>query len=198
MPENNSGLPDRLEEATSELNALSGLLNENRDQVSRIADRVISAINSGHTIFFMGNGGSAAEAQHFAAEFVGHMRRDRRPLPAIALTTDTSIITAISNDHDFDQIFARQITALCSSGDVVVGLSGSGNSTNIINGLAAAREKKVVTIACTGSAPNKMVEMADLSIAIPTASTPRAQEIHLLLWHTICEMIDDSLLDDNS
>ena len=146
----------------------------------------------------MGNGGSASEAQHIAAEFVGRMRRERKALSALALTTDTSILTAVANDWDFDQIFARQIEALCSSGDVVIGLSGSGNSSNLLNGLEAARAKGAMTIVCTGTPPNQMIEMADLAIAFPTKNTARAQEMHLLMWHTICEMVDDTLIGNNS
>lgn len=146
----------------------------------------------------MGNGGSASEAQHIAAEFVGRMRRQRKALSALALTTDTSILTAVANDWDFDQIFARQIEALCSTGDVVVGLSGSGNSSNLVEGLKAASKNGAQTIACTAAPPNKMIDVAGLHIAFPTKNTARAQEMHLLMWHTICEMVDDTLIGNNS
>ena len=163
-----------------------------------MADCVSDALTAGNTIFFMGNGGLAAEAQHIAAEFVGRMRRERTALSALALTTDASILTAISNDWDFDQVYSRQIEALCSTGDVVVGLSGSGNSSNLVNGLKAALEKGAVTIACTGTPPNQMIEIADLAMAFPTKNTARTQEMHLLMWHAICEMVDDIRIGNNS
>lgn len=166
--------------------------------MKEIANCVSDALTAGNTIFFMGNGGAAAEAQHIAAEFVGRMRRQRKALSALALTTDTSILTAVANDWDFDQIFARQIEALCSTGDVVVGLSGSGNSSNLVEGLKAASKNGAQTIACTAAPPNKMIDVAGLHIAFPTKNTARAQEMHLLMWHTICEMVDDTLIGNNS
>ncbi len=166
--------------------------------MDQISERVTRALKAGNTIYFMGNGGAAAESQHIAAEFVGRMRRERQALAALAFTTDASIITAVSNDWDFDQIFERQVEAHCSPGDVVVGLSGSGNSANLVKGLKAAKSKGALTIACTGTSPNTMSDIADLAISLPTKSTPRAQEMHLLLWHVICEMVDDALLGNNS
>ena len=198
MTDSNPGKTDRLHEALSELDSLGIFLRENSEDIKQIATLVGKAIEAGNTIYFIGNGGAAAEAQHIAAEFVGRMRRQRRALPALALTTDASIFTAISNDWAFDLVFERQIQAHCSSGDIVVGLSGSGNSLNLVKGIAAAKEASALTIACTGAAPNQMSDGADISIALPTKSTPRAQEMHLLMWHVICEMVDDILIGDDS
>ena len=198
MTESDLDTTDRLNDALDELTKLSNFLRANTDQIREIAARVVTAVTAGNTIYFIGNGGAAAEAQHIAAELVGRMRRQRGPLPALALTTDASILTAISNDWDFDQVFERQVEAHCSPGDIVVGLSGSGNSVNLVKGLSAAKSKGALSVACTGSSPNKLSDIADLTIAFPTESTPRAQEMHLLLWHVICEMVDDALLVDES
>ena len=192
------GSSSRLTSALSDIEQISSFLAGNSARVDQIADRVTAAIKTGNTIYFIGNGGAAAEAQHIAAEFVGRMRRERQALPALALTTDASILTAVSNDWDFDQIFERQIEAHCSAGDIVVGLSGSGNSTNLVKGLNAAKSQGATTIACTGDSPNSMSDIADIAISLPTESTPRAQEMHLLLWHVICEMVDDALLGNDS
>jgi len=198
LTESDHDTTDRLNDALDELTKLSNYLRANTDQIREITERVVTALTAGNTIYFIGNGGAAAEAQHIAAELVGRMRRQRGPLPALALTTDTSILTAISNDWDFDQVFERQVEAHCSSGDIVVGLSGSGNSVNIVKGLAAAKSKGALAVACTGSSPNNMSNIADLTIALPTESTPRAQEMHLMLWHVICEMVDDTMIGDES
>ncbi len=193
-----SGSTDRLTDALSETKILGDFLAEHSNEVKEIGVTVAEAIKAGHSIYFIGNGGAAAEAQHIAAEFIGRMRRERRALPAIALTTDASILTAVSNDWDFDQIFQRQIEAHCSTGDIVVGLSGSGNSENLVKGIAAAKAIGAITIACTGESPNSMSDMADISFALPTSSTPRAQEMHLLMWHVICELVDDILIGSES
>lgn len=149
-------------------------------------------IQNGQTIFFCGNGGSAADTQHLAAEFVGRFVRERNGLPAIALTTDTSILTAVGNDYGFDSVFARQVQALVRSGDLVVGLSTSGNSANVLAALSEAKVKGASTIAFTGRTGGKMKEIADCTIAIPAETTARIQEMHILVGHILCEWIDEA------
>lgn len=158
-----------------------------------VGERLVAALNDGKKILIAGNGGSAAEAQHFSAEIVGHYARERRGYPAIALTTDTSILTAIGNDYDFRSIFARQIEALGKKGDVFIGLSTSGNSGNIIDALKKAREQGLFTVSFLGKDGGKMRGMADIDLIVPSEETPRIQEAHLIMIHSICEMLDSKL-----
>lgn len=157
------------------------------------AELIAKILLGGHTLLIAGNGGSAAEAQHFSAEIVGRYMRERRGYPAIALTTDTSILTAVGNDYDFDSIFARQIEALGRAGDVFIGLSTSGNSKNIINAIERARAQSLTTISLTGKDGGKMKGMADIDLIVPSDETPRIQETHLLIVHSICEALDSRL-----
>ena len=140
----------------------------------------------------MGNGGSAADAQHMAAELVGKYMKERRALPAIALTTNTSILTAIGNDYGFDRVFSRQVEALAGKGDVVIGISTSGNSPNVIEALRAAKKQGAFTAVLVGAKPCELDKIADIAIKAPSESTPRIQEMHSLLIHIICEMVEDS------
>jgi D-sedoheptulose 7-phosphate isomerase len=142
---------------------------------------------------FCGNGGSAADAQHVAAELVGRFALEREPLPALALTTDTSILTAVANDWDFKEIFARQVRAHARHGDVVVGISTSGKSANVVRALEAARERGAVTIAFTGRNGGALAKVADVSFRAPDAGTARVQELHLLAWHGVCEVVEAAL-----
>ena len=146
---------------------------------------------AGRTVFFCGNGGSAADAQHLAAEFVGRFVRERDGLPAIALTTDTSILTAVGNDYGFDTVFSRQVKALARPDDLVVGLSTSGNSANVLAAFAAAQKAGAKTIAFTGRSGGKMKEIADCTIAVPADVTARIQEMHIMIGHILCEWIDE-------
>ncbi len=162
-----------------------------------IADAVsaiVGCITGGGKILACGNGGSAADAQHFAAEFVGRFERERPGLAAIALTTDTSILTAIGNDYGFDEVFARQLRALGQAGDVAIGLTTSGRSPNVVLGLAAARELGMTAIAMTGSVAGPVGKAADLQLRIPSDSTPRIQEGHMLAAHAICEWVEMRLV----
>ncbi len=156
----------------------------------QISDRFTQALTSGKTIYFCGNGGSAADAQHVAGEFVGRFLRERRPLPAIALTTNTSILTAIGNDYDFRLIFARQIYAQVQGGDVVVGISTSGKSPNILAAMAAAREVGALAVGFTGEPGEPLGQACDLCLKVPSSATPRIQEAHILAWHMICEIVE--------
>lgn len=153
-----------------------------------VASDVIDCYRGGGTLFTFGNGGSAADAQHLAAEMVGRFRRDRRPLPALALTVDSSAMTSIGNDFGFDEIFARQIRALARPGDIAVGFSTSGTSANVLAGLAAARAVNARTVLMTGATGRP--EVADHCLAVPSTTTSRIQEMHLVLLHLISELID--------
>ena len=156
--------------------------------------RLIShAFEAGNKLFFFGNGGSAADAQHLAAEFVNRYIMDRPPLPAIALTTDTSILTSISNDIAFNEIFAKQIRALGKEGDVAIGISTSGNSSNVIKAFEVAKEMGMKTVALTGNDGGMLSKIADISLTVPSTSTPRIQEVHILIGHILCGMVEHYL-----
>lgn len=160
-------------------------------EVAKFADYCLQGLKQGRTIFFMGNGGSAADSQHLAAEFVGRFVKERQGLPAVALTTDTSILTAVGNDYGFDTIFARQIEALVRTGDVVVGLSTSGNSPNVVQAFEAAKRMGAATIGLTGRSGGKMAAICDLCIRVPAEATARIQEIHILIGHLVCQLVDE-------
>ncbi len=155
------------------------------------AARIIAAAFSGEgKLFLCGNGGSAADAQHLAAEFVNRFLIERPPLPAVALTTDSSVLTSVANDYSFDEVFAKQIKALGRPGDVLWGFSTSGNSPNVLAALNAARNMGLKTIACTGGGGGAIKAAADLLLDVPSRETPRIQEVHITLGHTICELVD--------
>lgn len=158
------------------------------------AEALITAYRGGRKAIFFGNGGSAADAQHLAAEFVGRYLRERPPLPALALHANSSAVTAIANDYGYDQIFSRQIQALAAPGDVAVGISTSGNSANVIEALAAARKMRVVTVGLTGSNGGRMRDVADILIAAPSNETPRIQECHILVGHALCDAVEEAML----
>jgi D-sedoheptulose 7-phosphate isomerase len=161
--------------------------------IEQAAQIMITALKSGHKIFFFGNGGSAADAQHLAAELIGRFYKDRAALPAIALTTDTSILTCLGNDYSFDIIFARQIEGLANPGDVAVGLSTSGNSKNVLEGLKKAKALRCQTIGLLGNNGGKIAEIVDLAITIPSKITPRIQECHITLGHILCFLIEQKI-----
>jgi D-sedoheptulose 7-phosphate isomerase len=163
-------------------------------QLHRAIDTCAEALNKGKKLLFAGNGGSAAEAQHFSAEMVGRFLKERRALPAIALNTDTSAITAIGNDFGYDQIFARQVEALGSPGDVLIVLSTSGRSKNIIAAMQSARSRGMFTIAMTGIHPRDTADLADIVLKVPSSHTPQIQEGHLVLGHLLCGMVENQLL----
>jgi len=164
------------------------------DAVVRAAVTIHECNRRGGKILLFGNGGSAADAQHIAAEFVGRFVRERRPLPAVALTTDTSVLTAIGNDYGFERVFARQVAALGRAGDVVVAISTSGASPNVLAGIDAARGAGLTTIALTGRDGGALAKRADLAIVVPSQSTARIQECHIAVGHVICEIVDSLLL----
>jgi D-sedoheptulose 7-phosphate isomerase len=153
-----------------------------------------TAVLGGAKVLFCGNGGSAADAQHAAAELVGRFYEDRMPLAAISLTTDTSILTAVGNDWQFDDIFARQVQALGHPGDVLVGMTTSGRSKNVVRALEVARQKGMKTLALTGSEGRDVATVADLCLRVPDTDTPRIQELHILALHSICEIVEATVV----
>lgn len=157
------------------------------------ADAVGDAFGRGNKVLVFGNGGSAADSQHFAAELVGRFGRERRALPAIALTTDTSALTAIGNDYGFDRVFARQVEALGRKGDVAIGISTSGASRNVVAALEAARAAGMTTIALTGRDGGEVGAAADVHVNVPSPATPRVQEVHRTILHVICELVEQGL-----
>lgn len=153
------------------------------------AGAITSALKAGATVFAFGNGGSAADAQHFVAELVGRYKKERRGLPAVAMTTDTSVLTAVGNDYGFERVFARQVEALVRRGDVVLGISTSGRSPNVLRALEAAKERGAVTVALTGRG-GEAGAMADCHIAVDEEETARVQEVHMTVLHVICELVE--------
>jgi D-sedoheptulose 7-phosphate isomerase len=153
----------------------------------------VETLRAGNKILICGNGGSAADAQHFAAELTGRYKTERRGLPGIALTTDTSALTAIGNDYGYDRVFDRQVEALAQKGDLLIGISTSGNSKNVINALKVAREMGCKTLGLTGRDGGAMNDLCDVNLVVPSDDTPRIQEMHILFEHTICQIIDNEL-----
>jgi D-sedoheptulose 7-phosphate isomerase len=156
--------------------------------------RVLACLDAGGKVLFFGNGGSAADAQHLATEFVVRFRQNRKALPSLALHTDTSVMTACANDFGFDTVYARQIEAIANAGDIAFGISTSGNSANVIKGLEAAKAKGCLTVAFTAEGGGKCAELADLSFRAPTPVTARAQECHLLAGHILCDLVEETFV----
>jgi len=170
--------------------------NKNSAQISRVVHLLSGALKAGNKIMIFGNGGSAADAQHIAAEFVNRLhktKRERHPLAALALTTDTSVITSISNDRDFSQIFSRQIRALGKKGDIAWGISTSGNSPNMIAAIKAARDMDVTTLGCTGKGGGEMGTLVEYHLTVESQDVTRIQEVHITLAHVICELVEQEL-----
>ena len=159
--------------------------------VNEAGNICINALKSGNKIMICGNGGSAADAQHIAAELSGRFKKERRALAGIALTTDTSALTAIGNDYGFEYVFSRQVDALAKKGDVLIAISTSGNSQNVINAIKSAKENDCKIITLSGKDGGKMKEMGDVNIVIPSNDTPRIQEMHIMIGHMICALIDE-------
>jgi D-sedoheptulose 7-phosphate isomerase len=154
---------------------------------------VVETLKNGNKVLLCGNGGSAADAQHIAAELVGRYKSDRRGFPAIALTTDSSILTSIGNDYGYDKIFDRQVEALANKGDLIIGISTSGNSQNIVNALRLGKELDCKTLGFSGCKGGVMNELCDINLIVPSNDTPRIQEMHILFGHIICQIVDDEL-----
>lgn len=161
--------------------------------IATVIDEITKAFQNGKKVLFCGNGGSAADAQHLAAEFSGRFYKDRKALPSEALHCNTSYLTAVANDYSYDVIYSRLVEGICEEGDVLVGLSTSGNSKNILNAFAAAKEKKVITIGFTGASGGQMKQAGDYLINVPSSDTPRIQESHIMIGHIICELVEEKI-----
>jgi len=171
------------------LHALAG-------EVDRVVRLIAASMAQGGVLLVCGNGGSAADAQHIAAELTGRFFRDRKPLPALALHGNTSSLTAIGNDYGYDEVFAREVGAHGRKGDVLLAISTSGNSRNVLRAIEVARDKGMAVIGLTGSDGGKMRDLCDVCLCVPSASTPRIQECHILVGHTICELLEEVLCCD--
>jgi D-sedoheptulose 7-phosphate isomerase len=189
-------LMDRKERHLTALNRI----DECRAALTRAAVLLTETLKNHHMVLTLGNGGSAAEAQHFAAELVGRFRRERRPYPVLALTTDSSIITAIANDYSYASVFSRQVEAFAGPGDLLIAFSTSGESENAIQAALAARERQVMVIAMTGERPGRLGRCADVVVQTPSDDTPTIQELHTLFTHVLCDVAESALmyLDEGS
>ncbi len=172
---------------------VGGFFETNRDAIYEVANLVLKALKNNRIIFFFGNGGSAADSQHLAAEFVNRFEKERSELAALALTTDSSVITSIANDYEYNDIFKKQINALGKNGDIAVGISTSGNSENVFRAIEAAKAKNMITVAFLGSNGGKIGKIADYPLIVNADNTARVQETHILLGHILCSLIEQNL-----
>jgi D-sedoheptulose 7-phosphate isomerase len=170
-----------------------GTLKKNLPQIIAAAESIITAFKSGHKLFLCGNGGSAADSQHIAAEFVGRFQKERKAWPAIALTTDTSSLTALGNDYTFDIVFSRQLQALGQKGDVLIAISTSGNSKNVLEVVKQAKALGITSVGVTGGNGGQLALSSDIAIIAASSKTARIQESHLVIFHAICELVENSL-----
>lgn len=180
------------------MEVFSKLLNECAQSIEQSGEVIYQALAAGKKVLLCGNGGSAADCQHIAAEFVGRFEDERRPLPSVALTTDTSLLTAVSNDYGYEKVFVRQVLALGNEGDVLIGISTSGNSPNILSAIMAAREKGCKTIGLTGANGKKLASLCDAAVLVPSTRTSRIQEGHIAIGHLWCELVDVKLREDGA
>jgi len=164
--------------------------------IAQIADEIVRAYRRGNKVVWFGNGGSAADAQHLAAELVGKFYIKRKALASIALTTNTSLLTAVANDYDFSEIFARQVEGLVNQGDIVIGISTSGDSANVLRGMEQARQQGAVTVVFTGATGGKLKKSGDYLIAVPSKETPHIQEAHIMIGHIICYLVEKELFGE--
>lgn len=167
---------------------------EHVDRIVQVATLIAKAFDNGNKVLLFGNGGSSTDAAHIAAEFVGRYKKERIPLPAIALATDIAAITCIANDYGYDELFARQVRAHGRTGDIAIGISTSGNSPNVLKGITAARDCGLTTVAWTGGTGGKLAGMVDYPFIVPSTLTSRIQESHITLGHVLCELVEDHLL----
>lgn len=166
-------------------------LKNKSDDIQKIANLWIEALQNGNKVIFCGNGGSAADSQHLAAELMGRYKFDRNPMPALSLTTDTSALTAIGNDYGYNKVFSRPLKGIGQKGDVLVGISTSGNSENILDAFRVARENGIKTVALTGNSGGKMKELADIALNVPSDVTNNIQEMHIACGHMICGLVEE-------
>ena len=179
---------------TSSIAVKQSILNDDKllDTLQQVSLEMVKTLKLGGRIYFCGNGGSAADAQHLAAEFSGRFYIDRQALPAEALHCNTSYLTAVANDYSYDVVYARLVQGIANEGDFVVGLSTSGNSANIVKAFEVARDKKVITVGFTGNEGGKMSSLSDYLLTVPSTDTPRIQESHIMLGHIICQLVEES------
>ena len=180
-----------IKEVNEHIEAFTKLKESMTSAILEASEVINSALKSGNKVLIFGNGGSAADAQHIAAELTGRYKKERLALPAIALTTDTSAITAISNDYGYEELFARQVEAFCKDGDIIIGISTSGNSKNVVNGLIKAKKLGGITISLSGGSGGLMKEISDYNLIVPSSNTPRIQEMHIFIGHLLCGGVDD-------
>ena len=171
---------------------------DNADKIVEVVQLIAQAFREGKKVVLFGNGGSATDASHIAAEFVNRFLMERPPLPAIALNTDVAVLTSISNDYDYSQVFSKQLSALGHEGDVVIGISTSGNSPNVIKAIDVAKKNGMKTVVLTGGTGGKLANIADITFIVKTKHTPRIQETHITLGHTICQMVDEELFGNHA
>lgn len=167
------------------------LIENSLNDIERATELILNALNNGGKVIIFGNGGSAADSQHIAGELIGRFRKERESIPAIALSTDTSILTSIGNDYGFEKVFSRQIEGIAIKGDVAIGISTSGNSENVLLGLKKAKEKNLKTIALTGGTGGKIREIADVVICVSATTSARIQEAHITIGHIICGLVEE-------
>ncbi len=170
-------------------------LKENIDTIIEVSRLLANTFNAGNKLILFGNGGSATDASHIAGEFVNRFKRERPGLPAIAINTDMAVLTAIANDYEFSEVFARQLKAISQEGDAVIAISTSGNSPNVLKALDAAKKKKLKTIAFTGAKGDKFASKAHYAFIVPSENTPRIQEVHITLGHVLCQMVEEILFE---
>ncbi len=172
-------------------------LDENIDTIIDVSKLIAEALNRGNKLLLFGNGGSACDASHIAAEFVNRFKRERPAFPALALNTDMAVLTSIANDYDYANIFVRQLKAFAQDGDIIIAISTSGNSPNVLKAVEAAKIKKLKTIAFTGAKGDKLASISDYIFAVPSINTPRVQETHITLAHVLCEMVEEILFESH-
>jgi D-sedoheptulose 7-phosphate isomerase len=189
-------IEDVIEAFETSADVKNAFIRTHAERVVEVGQLMIRAFRDSKKVLLFGNGGSATDASHIAAEFVGRYRLDREPLPALALGTDTAVLTCIANDNDFTDIFSRQIQAHGRKGDVAIAISTSGNSLNVIRGVEAAHERGLVTVGWTGAGGGKLADVVDYCFSVPSSVTARIQECHITLGHVLCELIEERLFGD--
>ena len=191
---NSKKINHMIEETLDRSTKIIADLHDLSDEINKTANLIITAINKNRKIIIIGNGGSAADAQHIAAEFLGRYKIKRKSIPAIALTSNSSTTTAIANDYDFSDIFSRQCESLVSKGDIVIGISTSGNSENVVKGLRTSKKNGGLTIGLLGNKGGKIKNIVDMSLVVNATSVPRIQEAHRVIYHIICEIVEEELV----
>lgn len=188
---------ERIKEIMSESSSLILTSIDLSKKIEDAVNTIIKCLEEKNKLIIFGNGGSAADAQHISAEFIGRFQRERESLPAISLTTDTSVLTSLSNDYSYDTVFSRQCESLVSKGDVVLGISTSGNSKNIENGIITSKSKGAVTIGLLGEDGGTIKNFVDISIQVPSKNTARIQEVHRVIYHIICELVERKIAEQS-